>query len=153
MTKEEYSEIVHSIKGDFIGRMSTIEILMCLVMASRINKNEIKFLMFVLNKLTFRHKKESLEYIINGSDLKKHLPSSLSDFLSDLGKMQDIRNIMAHSTVVPSKIKEYEKSGVITFMGANSLNKPFKNYSTKDHIVNISKLDSLIAVLDKMSIE
>ncbi len=148
LTKLEFQEKVSRIKGDVIGKVSQIELMMSYIMANYISSKDINRLMFLFNKVSTRHKMPVFHEIITSHlRLKQH---TYKDLRKDIETLQERRNILAHSMIITPNKKNLGNEKTLVFQCSNKLNVFEFRYELSDYESDMDKYSLISKSLSKI---
>lgn len=96
MKKNERVEKIEKLRGEFIGKMVFIEILLNQIISNYITSDKQKYVEFMLNKLDIPRKIEIYKQIKKDKE-PSFIKYSYNGLEEDIKEMQDVRNLFAHS--------------------------------------------------------
>ena len=161
MTQREYIATFSKMSGQIIAVMSMIDFSVTLTIAYHFAKEKRKddLLAVLLERIqSFESKKQILNVMID-----KHYKKFKEDnptLIGDLGKMQTLRNIFAHSQIeVPENVNEFQAApyhdiGLSkTDTYASDKVRKFIIYTAKEHHENVKLLNGILVAIQKLSEE
>lgn len=138
----------HGIIGDILAMMSTIDFHLTFVLTKQICKEDkemVKLVMPLLDNIkSFHVKLEAFEYL---SFLYKDFFENHPTLISDIRKMQELRNKLAHRMIK-------DEGNILVFIRAGDYGSSELStyvYPKENHIDNISTIDKSIEALQEFS--
>jgi hypothetical protein len=156
MGKHKEKQKIDKFRGEFIGKMLMIDIVLNKLLATYISEEKMNYCEFIFTKMDMPSKLDIYKQILKGDKEPSFVEHTYNGMLTDIQAMQKIRNLFAHSMAdidfYGYKNNKRVTSKNISFRNSRNLNKDFFNdiadeYEIKGHKEKLSKLDKIYNAL------